>query len=269
MNKLIKIFAFISFFVILTLFTGAVSAANLTITPQNSIQAVINNTHNSKLVLKDSNESSHIYKDNLNGNISKKNTTGIVMAANNYNCGPAALATVLQSFGINTTDKELAKLAGTDKNGTNMYGLVQAAQKKGLVAKGLRLKVSELEPGNIVFLTINGKGHFSVIKNITSKTVYLADPNLGNINMTLVHFKASYSGDALVVTNNANNKQLTRGTKLTEKEMQKIRGMRYDIDWPRTGVKLAGCALIAFGALTLDPVVVIGGIATVSSAYVR
>lgn len=58
------------------------------------------------------------------------NTTGIVMQTSNYTCGPAALATVLNNMGINATEQELAVLAGTDENGTIMYGLIQAAWLK-------------------------------------------------------------------------------------------------------------------------------------------
>jgi len=163
---------------------------------------------------------------NSGGDISQVNTTGIVMATTSYNCGPATLATVLNNMGINATEEELASLAGTNETGTTMYGLVQAAQAKGLIAKGMRLSVDQLRPNNIVVLTVNGENHFSIIKNITNSTVYLADTDLGNINMTLENFTAVYSGYALVVTNNTNNTQFNNGTVLTTEEMQNIKGKR-------------------------------------------
>lgn len=46
--------------------------------------------------------------------------------------------------------------------------------------------------------------------------VYLADSDLGNINMTLEDFTAIYSGYALVITNGT---QLNNGTVLTTEEM--------------------------------------------------
>ncbi|MEN4017330.1 MAG: cysteine peptidase family C39 domain-containing protein [Methanobacterium sp.] len=50
------------------------------------------------------------------------------MQSTDFSCGPAALATVLQNMGINSTEEELKVLAGTDTSGTSMYGLVRAAQ---------------------------------------------------------------------------------------------------------------------------------------------
>ena len=84
--------------------------------------------------------------------------------------------------------------------------------------------------------------------------------------MTTTDFKAAYSGDALVITNNSNDKQLTSGTKLTNEEMQKIKGMG-SINVPKTIVKWCGIALIGAGIATADPIVVVVGISTVASAY--
>ncbi len=81
-------------------------------------------------------------------------------------------------MGINVIQDELAILAGADETGTTMYGLIQAAQAKGLIAKGLKLSVEQLRTNNIVFLTVNGEGHYSIITNITNTTVYLADTDL-------------------------------------------------------------------------------------------
>ncbi|MFB2622943.1 cysteine peptidase family C39 domain-containing protein [Methanothermobacter sp. DP] len=50
------------------------------------------------------------------------------MQTRNYTCGPAALATLLQNLGINTTEDELADLAETTEDGTTMQGLIKAAK---------------------------------------------------------------------------------------------------------------------------------------------
>ena len=177
---------------------------------------------------------STITGNNVTGNLVQDllqiDTTGVVMADSYCNCGPAALATVLQNyFNINVSQDQLATLAGTDESGTTMYGLVQAAQDEGLTAEGLELSVDQLEPGNIVYLIINGVGHYSVITNITSTMVYLADSTLGNINMTLANFTAIYSGYALVITNGTNTQN---GTVLTNDEMENIKGEGCGCDSP-------------------------------------
>lgn len=64
--------------------------------------------------------------------------------------------------------------------------------------------------------------------------VYLADSDLGNINMTYADFTAAFIQDTvngygyvLVVTNDSNNPQLNSGALLTNDEMQNIKGTKY------------------------------------------
>jgi ABC-type bacteriocin/lantibiotic exporter with double-glycine peptidase domain len=59
-------------------------------------------------------------------------------------CGPECLARVCEHYGIKTTPKEIARLAGTTAEGTTMLGLAQAAETKGLQAKGMLLGWQEL-----------------------------------------------------------------------------------------------------------------------------
>lgn len=148
------------------------------------------------------------------GQIVKFDTTGVVMQSTSYNCGPAALATVLNNPGINTTEQELAVLAGTDESGTTMYGLVQAAQVKGVNATGVRLSVDKLKKNDMVVLIINEIVHYSVISKITFCGVKLSDPSLGNIIMSKKEFKKIYSGNALVINNS--NSSVTDLSNLTE-----------------------------------------------------
>jgi len=143
------------------------------------------------------------------------NTTGIVMQTTNYTCGPAALATVLNNMGINATEQELANLAGTDENGTTMYGLSEAVKAKGLNAIGMKLSIDDLKPKNIVFITANGEPHYSVVREVTNESVKLADPSLGNIEMSKEKFAEVYSGNALVITDPNNPTQVNGTTNQT------------------------------------------------------
>lgn len=88
---------------------------------------------------------------------------------------------ILLYNGIYTTE---AEPAGKDETGTSLYGLKTITQAEGVTAEGRSLSVSQLQPNNIISLIINGEDHFSFITGITNTKVYLADPSLGNINMT-------------------------------------------------------------------------------------
>jgi predicted double-glycine peptidase len=176
-----------------------------------------------------------------NTTIPQIDTTGIVMQSTDYSCGPAALATVLQNMGINSTEGELKVLAGTDTSGTTMHGLSEAAKVKGVNAVGMRLSVDDLRPNNIVHIILDGEGHYSVIRKISSESVYLADPSLGNIEMTREKFNEIYTGNALLISGplnqtaeqaNSSTENLTdtgsiqpeNSQTLTTGEMQSIRG---------------------------------------------
>jgi Predicted double-glycine peptidase len=230
-----------------------------------------NNTNISGNFLKDNWGGISFYKSNntvISGNnvigsliadISEIDFTGVVLQTNIFSCGPASLATVLNKIGVNATEQEIADLAGTDKSGTTMYGLVQAARSKGLNATGMMLSVDQLKPHNIVLLAENGLYHFSVIKEITNTTVFLADSAFGNIQLSIGNFTAKYSGYALVVTNNSTN--ITQnGTVLTNDQMLKISGTSVNVfEYAKWGLALPGAGtIIYYAARYAVPVLVIG-----------
>ena len=124
---------------------------------------------------------------------------GVVLQTRNYTCGPAALATVLQRLGVNTTEDELAGLAGTTEDGTTMQGLLEASRAKGMNANGMKLNISELKENMIAYTINDGMGHYTVINEITNETIKLADPSLGNIEMNIEEFAEIYSRYTLVI----------------------------------------------------------------------
>ena len=103
-------------------------------------------------------------------------------------------------MGFNSTEGELKVLAGTDTSGTTMHGLSEAAKAKGLSATGMKLSVDDLKPNNIVHIILDGTPHYSVVREVTENSVYLADPSLGNIVMSREKFSEIYTGNALVIS---------------------------------------------------------------------
>ncbi|WP_269899704.1 C39 family peptidase [Methanothermobacter thermautotrophicus] len=141
---------------------------------------------------------------------------GVVLQTRNYTCGPAALATVLQRLGVNTTEDELAGLAGTTEDGTTMQGLLEASRAKGVNATGMKLNISELRENMIAYTINDGTGHYTVINGITNDTIKLADPSLGNIEMNIEEFAEIYSGYTLVIKD-PNNPQVNETTDQSNK----------------------------------------------------
>ncbi len=53
-------------------------------------------------------------------------------------CGAACLATISKQYGLNLSISKIREVAGTDKQGTNAYGMIKAAEQLGFTAKGAR-----------------------------------------------------------------------------------------------------------------------------------
>lgn len=135
-----------------------------------------------------------------------KNFDGIVISDDSYSCGPASLATVLNKLGMNLTLKEVSQFTETtQENGTSMLSLINASRHFGFDAAGVMISTCNLKENYIVHMNIDGNEHWTVFKNITDDHVFLMDPNEGNINFTLDEFNSHFTGNAIIIFNEADN----------------------------------------------------------------
>ena len=56
-------------------------------------------------------------------------------------CGAACLATISKHYGLKIPITKIREVAGTDKKGTNAYGVIKAAEQLGFTAKGVAWEV--------------------------------------------------------------------------------------------------------------------------------
>ena len=59
-------------------------------------------------------------------------------------CGAACLAIISKQYGLKTPRTRIREVAGTDKHGTNAYGVVKAAERLGGITSGLAKRFDEL-----------------------------------------------------------------------------------------------------------------------------
>ena len=135
----------------------------------------------------------------------QKDTTGVVMATDNYSCGPASLATALNRNGLNLSLNEVSKHTNTSLNGTSMQSLIDAAKYYGFSAYGVEVDTKCLKENNIVHLNINGCEHWTVISKVTDTHIFLADSTEGNINFTIDEFNSYFSKKAIILSNISKN----------------------------------------------------------------
>ncbi|WP_460546053.1 peptidase domain-containing ABC transporter, partial [Echinicola sediminis] len=98
-------------------------------------------------------------------------------------CGAACLASVGAFYNVNIPISKIRQLASTDRKGTNVLGLIEAASKMGFSAKGVRADFSALHDipkPSIAHVVINKiLHHYVVIYKVTDKHVEVMDPAFG------------------------------------------------------------------------------------------
>ncbi len=114
-------------------------------------------------------------------------------------CGATSLASIAAHYKLEIPIARIRQYAGTDKKGTNVLGLIEAAQKLGFEAKGVRGDFDSLykipKPA-IAHVIVNKRlQHFVVIYGINSKYVKIMDPGTGKIEKkTHDEFKEEWTG---------------------------------------------------------------------------
>jgi len=114
-------------------------------------------------------------------------------------CGPASLKMVLDYYGVNKSEKELAELSNcTISKGVKAEDLLKAAKKLGF--KGFIKDFSEIKdikkyvlkkkiPVIVDWFSID-EGHYSPVVDINQENIYLQDPELKGIRtMKIKTFK--------------------------------------------------------------------------------
>lgn len=108
-------------------------------------------------------------------------------------CGAACLATISKQNGYKIGITKIREVAGTDKQGTNAYGVIKAAEQLGFSAKGVKGNkeafFSEFPLPCIAHVIVEGSLlHYVVIHKITKKQVIIADPGVGIVKLTPEEF---------------------------------------------------------------------------------
>ena len=101
-------------------------------------------------------------------------------------CGAACLASVAAHYQLQLPLSRIRQYAGTDKKGANMLGLLEAAEKLGFQAKGVKGELEHLTkiplPSIAHVVLQNGLHHYVVIYKANAKTIEVMDPGDGQMH---------------------------------------------------------------------------------------
>jgi predicted double-glycine peptidase len=119
-------------------------------------------------------------------------------------CGPATAATILNSLGSKTSEKELATECHTYQGGTESWYLARAIRRRGFEA---RFQIEPENPSSLPSPAIagvilrGGAGHFIAVLSQTPERVVIADPMKGKLVIDRAELRRAYhfTGFFLVV----------------------------------------------------------------------
>lgn len=114
-------------------------------------------------------------------------------------CGPACLAMISKYYGLSTHISKIRDIAGTDLQGTNIKGLLEASEQLGFEAKGAKATdATVLEeiplPAIAHVFTEEGMLHYVVIYKVKKEKIWIADPDKGLTTYNLADFKEIWTG---------------------------------------------------------------------------
>jgi len=124
-------------------------------------------------------------------------------------CGAACLASVAAYYKLQLPVAKLRQLASTDKKGTNILGMIEAAKKIGFDAKGVRGDFNDLtkipKPAIAHMIVKETLHHYVVVYKVTSTHVEVMEPGQGKmLKKSHEEFKSEWTGVLVLLMPNEN-----------------------------------------------------------------
>lgn len=114
-------------------------------------------------------------------------------------CGASCLASVAAFYQLYLPVSQIRQMAGTDKKGTNVLGMLEAAERLGFDAKGVKGTFESLfkipKPSIAHVIVQDGLHHFVVIYETTPTHIVVMDPADGRVHKkNHEEFKKEWTG---------------------------------------------------------------------------
>lgn len=127
-------------------------------------------------------------------------------------CGAACIASIASHYKLDMPVARIRQIAGTDKKGTNVYGLLKAAEKLGFTAKGVKGSADALPkiplPAIAHVVVKEVLQHYVVIYKVTEKYIEVMDPGTGKLEKkTLEEFTKIWTGVLVLLVPGENFQQ--------------------------------------------------------------
>lgn len=134
--------------------------------------------------------------------------SGVCLQSTGYTCAAASMVTMLQSFKVEASETEMARLSFTQVDGGAtdsrvLWGLEKKLRGTGLVARYQRLDATALidlpKPCLVQVDWGYFISHMVPVMESTSERVVIGDPLTGRREMTMAEFRSKWKGNAISV----------------------------------------------------------------------
>ena len=124
-------------------------------------------------------------------------------------CGAACLASIGNHYKVNLPIARIRQYANTDKRGTNVLGIIEAAEKMGFTAKGVKGGMDAIDkiplPAIAHVVIKEQLHHYIVIYSVSKDNIEAMDPAFGKIETySFEEFKKIWSGVLVLFAPNDN-----------------------------------------------------------------
>jgi ABC-type bacteriocin transporter len=124
-------------------------------------------------------------------------------------CGAACISSIGNFYKIFVPITKIRQWSETDKNGSNVMGLIDALDKMGLHAKGVKAGIEAIDkiplPSIAHMVYENHLQHFVVIYQVKKKSITIMDPSLGHLTqLSLKEFETNWSSVLLLIAKKNN-----------------------------------------------------------------
>ncbi|MFC6096790.1 peptidase domain-containing ABC transporter [Flavobacterium qiangtangense] len=122
-------------------------------------------------------------------------------------CGATCLASIGNHYGINLPIAKIRQYANTDKRGTNVLGIIEASEKMGFLAKGVKGGFDSLDkiplPAIAHVVVKEQLHHYVVIYAVSKDKIEVMDPAFGKMETyNFEEFKKIWSGVLILFAKN-------------------------------------------------------------------